>query len=383
MLLLCLFLAISYIQIIMQPSKQQLNALTGIRAIAAYMVFFHHYKQYIVNKEWTTLYSFCNELHVGVTVFFVLSGFLIAYNYYDSEEIEYRTYIVNRFSRVYPMYFILTTATFVYLYYKNDSTDNLLYTFIMNISFFRGFFDNIKFSGIGQGWSLTVEILFYLSAPFSFLLIRKKKINLLVIPAALIGAGILLVIIFIQKKEGGFFGSYNFMFLYTYFGRCAEFFIGIALAIFFTKKQNTIKTNWCTYTGIVIIIFCIYALSLVKGDNKFGINTMTGVLINNFILPLFGVAVLFWGLLTEETLISKLLSGRLFILLGKSSYTFYLIHMGFMFSLLSLFIYSIWLNFLLLIILSIVLFILVEEPLHQFVKGKLKRKKTPININPS
>jgi peptidoglycan/LPS O-acetylase OafA/YrhL len=359
----------------MQPSKQQLTALTGIRAIAAYMVFFHHYKRYIVSREWNTLYNFCNELHVGVTVFFVLSGFLIAYNYYDSNNLDFRNYIVNRLARIYPMYFILTTATFIFLYYSNDSNEHLWYTFILNISFLRGFFDNIKFSGIGQGWSLTVEMLFYLTAPLSFLLIRKRKIYLLLIPALLITAGIILTAIFGNKNNSNFFASYNFMFIYTYFGRCTEFFIGIALAIFFTGKQKAIKTKWCTYTGAAIIMICIYALSLVKGDNKFGVNTMPGVLINNLVLPLFGVAILFWGLLTEKTFVSRILSGKLFVLLGKSSYTFYLIHMGFIFSLLGLFIYNIWLKFLLLNIISIILFIWVEEPLHQLTRRKFQKSK--------
>jgi len=62
-------------------------------------------------------------------------------------------------------------------------------------------------------------------------------------------------------------------------------------------------------------------------------------------------------------------------LLGKSSYTFYLIHMGFIFSLLSLFIYNIWLKFLLLNIISAILFIWVEEPLHQLTRRKFQKSK--------
>ena len=227
----------------MQQTKQQLTALTGIRAIAAYMVFFHHYKNYIVNREWPTLYNFCNELHVGVTVFFVLSGFLIAYNYYDNDSIDFRTYIINRLARIYPMYFILTVTTFCYSYFSGSTDNDFFYAFLMNISFLRGFFDNLKFSGIGQGWSLTVEMLFYLSVPLSFLLIKKKYINLLFIPVLLILIGILLVTVFSTNNKNGFFGNYNFMFLYTYFGRCTEFFIGIALAIFYSKKYTTIKTT--------------------------------------------------------------------------------------------------------------------------------------------
>ncbi len=50
-------------------------------------------------------------------------------------------------------------------------------------------------------------------------------------------------------------------------------------------------------------------------------------MISNFVLPVFGVSLLFWGFLTEETLLRKLLSTKLFQVVGRSSYAFYLIHL--------------------------------------------------------
>jgi peptidoglycan/LPS O-acetylase OafA/YrhL len=44
-------------------------ALTGVRAIAAFLVFFHHANQ----AEFPfPLFRVLNEFHIGVTVFFVL-----------------------------------------------------------------------------------------------------------------------------------------------------------------------------------------------------------------------------------------------------------------------------------------------------------------------
>jgi len=161
-------------------------ALTGIRAIAAYMVFLHHndiFKESIFGK---LIHNFFTEFHVGVTIFFVLSGFLICNRYFNQVNFNFRDYIVKRFARIYPMYFILTTATFVYFGLMNAHFDfRDLKIYLLNITFLKGFFEVFKFSGIGQGWSLTVEESFYLLAPLFFLLIKRSKFCLFLIPIVL------------------------------------------------------------------------------------------------------------------------------------------------------------------------------------------------------
>ena len=66
-------------------NKEIFPSLTGIRAIAAYMVFIHHYNTF-ANKG---LHDFFGEFHIGVTLFFVLSGFLIAHRYYNIEVFDF------------------------------------------------------------------------------------------------------------------------------------------------------------------------------------------------------------------------------------------------------------------------------------------------------
>ncbi len=93
-----------------KTGKNYFAALTGIRIIAAYMVFIHHYNFF---TKGSFAWAFVNELHIGLPIFFVLSGFLIAYRYYSNGTIHVKNYIVNRVARVYPMYFLLTTLTFI------------------------------------------------------------------------------------------------------------------------------------------------------------------------------------------------------------------------------------------------------------------------------
>jgi peptidoglycan/LPS O-acetylase OafA/YrhL len=62
--------------------NENIPALTGVRQIAAFMVVVNHLcpETKIVGID-----NFIKELNVGVTIFFVLSGFLIAYRYYEKQ----------------------------------------------------------------------------------------------------------------------------------------------------------------------------------------------------------------------------------------------------------------------------------------------------------
>ncbi len=92
-----------------------------------------------------------------------------------------------------------------------------------------------------------------------------------------------------------------------------------------------LKTKWCTYAGAATMVLCAIVLMQLKklGNYEFGIQHPFGLFTNNVLLPLFGIALLFWGLVNRTvTLLRKFLGHKLMVLLGKSSYIFYLIHLG-------------------------------------------------------
>ena len=86
--------------------------------------------------------------------------------------------------------------------------------------------------------------------------------------------------------------------------------------------------------------------------------------------------MLFDGLMHEETWLKRFLSTRAMELLGKSSYVFYLIHMGIFTMAINHYVSN---NFLILVILligaSILLHLYVEEPLHKLIAGRGKAYK--------
>lgn len=354
----------------MTANKEYFTSLTGIRAIAAYMVYLNHF--FLFHPVYSkTAFAVFNELHIGVAIFFVLSGFLISYRYFDYKHINFKVFIKKRFSRIYPMYFILTTITFIsFAIYKNQYTITYLKIYILNITFFRGFFQDYIYSGIGQGWSLTVEEMFYFLVPIFFILIKKKKIFLFIIPLVFLGLGMVLVHFFDEINNFGIktFGLMNsglFMLNFTFFGRITEFFIGIGLALFVKKYLNNFKTKYFTAIGVGVIVLCVYLLMTLKVGKGDGKDCYPGVLINNLILPLFGVAPLFWGLISEKTIFSRILSSRLFVLLGKSSYAFYLIHFGVFVTLLNKISANFLFEFVVLNLVSVFLYLYIETPLNR------------------
>ena len=348
------------------------KALTGLRIIAAYMVFCHHYD--VINSDifGSAIHNLFREFHVGVTIFFVLSGFLITHRYYQQPKINFKHYLVNRFARLYPMYFIITTLSFIaFGIIKHQEAFNNIWIYLLNISFLRGFFEVYKFSGVAQGWSLTVEEVFYLIAPLCFVIIKKNKLFLLILPIFILALGFILVYFFQNTSFYTFMNSVNFMLDFTFFGRCFEFFIGMALAIFIDKISFTSK--FTTYFGLIFTIFLIYLLSVIKvNEISYGTDTVFGKIINALLLPMFGIAPLLFGLIKEKTLISRILSTTLFQVLGKSSYIFYLIHLGIVVTIIQKLSHNFALLFLSLNIISVLLYYLLELPLNNWLKRCFK-----------
>lgn len=398
-----------------KPVQNYIPALTGVRALAAYLVFISHYSYVFDDNFPHPVQRFFQEFHIGVTIFFTLSGFLIAFRYYDSFQLTtnwFKQYLKNRVARIYPMYFLLTLGAFTYYYITKDQTitkgfANPLVLLVMHITFVRGFFYNLWDTGIAQGWSLTVEECFYFSAPIIFL-IAKKYHKFYIQPLVITGIGCMLVLIFSHLNWYGFFGNFTFMMVYTFLGRCFEFFVGIQLALLVKKRGlKTYGKFKFTYAGFLLIFVCIWLMSTlaIPAGWTAGLHNPFGIVTNNYLLPI-AIATFFYGLLSETTVLKKILANPFVELLGKSSYIFYLIHLGYLYNLfhnginwLNDYVFKLYdqwglewhspfendkINLLLAFIalngLSITLFKLIEEPLNHYIrKSDFLIKNTPRN----
>ncbi|QNP51951.1 acyltransferase family protein [Hymenobacter qilianensis] len=365
------------------------SSLTGVRAVAAFMVYLHHYNPGELIFESSFLKSVFHEFHVGVTIFFTLSGFLITERYFTTELLSIKNikiYIINRFARIYPLYIVLTLPVFFIAFYNAGFTRYYLYALILNITLLKSLSLEYMFTGLPQAWSLTVEECFYFFAIFFFAALNSRRFNkaavwisaIILLPTT----GFLLVKAF-NFLHLPFFENVPFVAYTTFFGRFSEFFIGAGLALLLKKVKTKHDFSFLTYGGILLFSLGIFALMKIKvayGAN-FGVSPPIGTAVNNLYFPLC-IATIFMGLLREKTLVSTFLSTKALSVLGKSSYAFYLIHMGLIHELLSPYFneestLGAVAIYLVLVALSIALYYFFEEPVNKKIKSLTSRHEWP------
>jgi peptidoglycan/LPS O-acetylase OafA/YrhL len=183
--------------------------------------------------------------------------------------------------------------------------------------------------------------------------------------------GAMLLSIGAQVQYHGLFGNLGFMCGYTLFGRCLEFLLGAWIAMNLERLQVFQSVPHKTYMGLLGMAASLVIFDGLKGGTAFylGVLSPAGVLLNNLILP-FWIGLFYLGLLQDDSYLKRILSTSLLQLLGKASYAFYLIHLGFIATYLtSRNITGVWF-FLALDGIAIALFKLVEEPINHWLRAR-------------
>lgn len=159
--------------------------LTSARFLAAFAVLLGHLQPFLKLSE-TTVTHFTGGF--GVSFFFVLSGFILTYRYWDDFRggvawRDYRPYFVARVARVYPSYvFALLLITALYAYFDSVRPGLLEYPRNLWVSWFSNLFaiQTFAFGAIthqfwnGPGWSISTEFGFYAMCPFFLAFVARR-----------------------------------------------------------------------------------------------------------------------------------------------------------------------------------------------------------------
>src|SRR5262249_9958006 len=100
--------------------------------------------------------------HLAVGLFFVLSGFVLAYNY-AGREVSARKFWLARFARIYPAYllgFLLIAPAVVFRY--QDNPGKLTASGLAAGTLLQAWIPRLELAWNGPGWSLSNEAFFYL-----------------------------------------------------------------------------------------------------------------------------------------------------------------------------------------------------------------------------
>jgi peptidoglycan/LPS O-acetylase OafA/YrhL len=95
--------------------RSRLDALTGMRALAALNILFFHFSD---PKIFGPFAPVVDNGYVSVSFFLLLSGFVLAYNYRERADrglMRARTFWMARFSRIYPVFLFSLLMSFLVL----------------------------------------------------------------------------------------------------------------------------------------------------------------------------------------------------------------------------------------------------------------------------
>ncbi|MFB3301880.1 acyltransferase family protein [Pseudomonas sp. AMR01] len=180
-----------------------LNSIQILRALAAWIVVFHHYMQIAYNFEQTDGVSVALFKYgaIGVDLFFVISGFVIFLSA-SGKDVTPKIFALHRIVRIAPAYWLFTLITAAVLILAPSVVPLTLYepVFLIKSLFF---IPAQNPAGIGifpvitVGWTLNYEMAFY--AIFFFSLYAPAKLR---IPAIVLG--VLLLRKFVPDLGGDF-----------------------------------------------------------------------------------------------------------------------------------------------------------------------------------
>ncbi len=172
-------------------SGSKFSVLDGLRGIAVVVVFLSHSSAF--RQRLTPWTSFHGTGHIGVYLFFVLSGFLLTWSLLSAPRINFAGFYLRRFFRIAPLFYLIVGAVFaVQLWSGRVDLFNLHIK-----GGWQGFLSHLAFyQGDSVFWTIAAEFEFYVILPFLVLALARgggKVAALYAIVAAFYGVWYVLI----------------------------------------------------------------------------------------------------------------------------------------------------------------------------------------------
>jgi peptidoglycan/LPS O-acetylase OafA/YrhL len=243
--------------------KCELSGLTGIRFYAALFVYLSHVTDVIPGMQklrGDSLYF--NAGVVGVSFFFVLSGFILTYNYADSfregvSATSYKRFVWDRLTKIYPVHFLtLLMVLPIAIFSPHLPLDwRAVPVHLLMLQCFWPFTKPTFYNYLNvPSWSISCEWFFYLLAPMAMFFalgsIRRRWALVLMATAFASGLGLLL-----WQSESAFARLY----FVSWFApsRFLEFLAGVFLGrVFLAASRQKLEafSSLAQLAGIVLIV---------------------------------------------------------------------------------------------------------------------------------
>lgn len=416
-------------------SSHEIKALHGLRFLAAFCILFSHACAWLGNfRDINTFNRFGEFFTVyGMPLFFVLSGFVIHYNYSRLFSImrprwAIMEFLGARFARIYPLFicfFMLGLAVDQVLQWSYHHKLNLLLVLSHELTLTQSwvyivlFGDRLVLDGtFGLSWSLSTELFFYVSYIVLVVhIVRLRTITGLLVTASTISIVVLAALIyatdhrdaiatFAGRYMNDHFSSWNhsvfrWFFYYSPYVRVFEFIFGCLTAQLYSRIVDKAVSAREARLGSYLLwgsLVVLFAIGLIYLYEPFGtaVAKYIGALKLNFGCAVPLAVLIFCVSRYRSSMVAVVLSTPVMVLLGDLSYSIYTVHtwtlriferpqMDYQFGLGLEAAFRITLGIALTIILSTATYRLIEVParawLRKAVAHRMLRKYGPKEAN--
>ncbi|MDP9840710.1 peptidoglycan/LPS O-acetylase OafA/YrhL [Neorhizobium huautlense] len=308
----------------------RLNQLTGLRFFAAAMIMDGH--------SWRLFgpsYLDGMMLVHGVSIFFVLSGFILAVAYPTTADVTSRNFLRARIARVWPLHILSTLLLLAVVPGVTNQffTSGGLLTAIQYVTLTQAWLpilENIM-AYTAVSWSISAEVFFY--ATFPLWLMDWGRFNSLKLPVAIMPTIFLIQIsnfadLPLALDSPGI--NAGTMLYFFPVARLPEFVLGVIVGQYWYRRQFRFSSGQSDIASLAAIALSVgalyYAAPIAGSPITAGLLGKAGGV---WLLPAgFGpvYALLIFVLASSTGYITRILGSRPLVLLGEISFGMYLFH---------------------------------------------------------
>ena len=163
----------------MNTVNKKIYSFQSLRAIAIFAIFLGHLTYFDEIGILSTLFLHISYSRFPVNIFFVLSGFIMAYIYGGlSDHLNWVTFIKKRYAKIYIPYLaclIVGIIRYFYNFFQDEGIPSFIFRLVVSIPVFQAAipYGNISHSFNGVGWFLSCTMIFYMLTPLLLSINRR------------------------------------------------------------------------------------------------------------------------------------------------------------------------------------------------------------------
>ncbi|HDR9135992.1 TPA: acyltransferase [Burkholderia vietnamiensis] len=363
--------------------RGDIPALTGLRFIAAASVVAFHAPLFgILPQNWYGKF----QMMQGVSFFFVLSGFILQYNYRDTiSRIGFLRFISLRIAKIWPihlaalaLYFVLIAGSLTFWWHAM-SPWSFAAVFVLLQSWIPN--PEVYFAMNGSSWTLSVELFFYALFPLLCPIVRRS-------PGWTGVTSIAVVVTYALILNHAAATSIDATGFYSVLpiSRIAEFVVGAAVAeIRFSRRSPSLSSATATIIEVALLAL-VAAWNYLIGYSLDNASESVGIALATLwkhagSMPVFALLLYFYSY--NKGKLSRILASKPLVFLGQTSFALYIVQLPVMRFIGEHFSHGriIAITAASLFVVSTAAHLIVEMPIYRVAKRALSKRPHPYSGN--